>query len=83
MLAAPSRRPKWDTVVVIQASTAVEEVMSRTVVRIVGGFWEVGERVCRAVVRVEEEMSARERSAPWAWSCFATERPMPAKPVIA
>lgn len=57
--------------------------MSRTVVRIVGGFGEEGEMAWTAVVRVVGEMSARERRAPWAWSCFATERPMPARPVIA
>lgn len=34
-----------------------------------------------AFARVFSDISASERNAPWAWSCFATARPMPPRPV--
>lgn len=57
--------------------------MSRTVVRIVEGVGVVGVMVWMAASRVAGDISARESRAPWAWSCFATARPIPARPVIA
>lgn len=85
MLAAPSSRPKCETVLAIQSCTALALLMSNSVVVIVDAVEELESVsiICRAAERICELRSARERRAPCLCSWRATARPIPLSPVMA